>query len=78
MGMLESLPNVFGVQFTGDRWLSVAPSSNARGTFDRKELLPADSVALAAQATLLDDLLFRRYPARFRAVPMIRYSPPSD
>jgi hypothetical protein len=42
--MLETWPAVFGVQFTGGRWLSVAPSQAARGTFDRKELRVVDGV----------------------------------
>ena len=42
--MSETVPAVFGVQFTGDRWLRVAPSQIARGTFDRKELPVVDGV----------------------------------
>lgn len=42
--MLETWPAVFGVQFTGGRWLSVVPSRAARGTFGRKELRVVDGV----------------------------------
>jgi len=69
--MMQTLPDVFGVQFTDDgRWLSVAPSRFARGTFDRKELRPGGGIALArpAKASLSEDLLFRRYPKRFCTV----------
>jgi len=60
---MQTLPDVFGVQFTDDgRWLSVAPSQFARGTFDRKELRPGGGIALArpAKASLLSQALLRR------------------
>jgi hypothetical protein len=44
--MSETLPSVFAVQFIGDRWLSVAPSDGARGTFERRELRMVDGDAL--------------------------------
>jgi hypothetical protein len=46
MGM-ETPPAIFSMQFTGGRWLMVAPSepTTFTRTFDRKELRIGDDVA---------------------------------